>query len=162
MTRKWMFSMMGICLLLTSVSWKSNLDDASYKYMIQMINYAGEEAYVVVSLISPDGTYVRTLSVHGNDDEWYKDIPSWWAFAKNKKDSLDGITGASIGNGDRKSGVFHVPKTYIEENYTIRFESAVEDQAYFEIDADIQLNASLDNYEQKGKGWIRYVRLMKQ
>ena len=42
-----------------------------YKCMVQMTNYVGEGAYVVISLINPDGHYEKTLYVQGDDEEWY-------------------------------------------------------------------------------------------
>ncbi|MGK0329783.1 MAG: hypothetical protein ACJAXF_003283, partial [Polaribacter sp.] len=48
--------------------------------MIQMINYSGEGAYVVISLLNQKGDYEKTLYVQGTDDEWYFDISEWWNF----------------------------------------------------------------------------------
>ena len=33
----------------------------AFKCMVQMINYSGEGAYVVISLINPEGKYEKTL-----------------------------------------------------------------------------------------------------
>lgn len=46
----------------------------SYKCMIQMANYTGEKAYVVVSLMNAEGDYVKTLYVQGDDPEWFPDL----------------------------------------------------------------------------------------
>ena len=50
-----------------------------------MANYTGEKAYVVVSLINPDGKYVKTLYVQGDDPEWFPDLKNWWESEKVKK-----------------------------------------------------------------------------
>ena len=36
-------------------------ENSAYKCMIQMKNYAGEGAYISVSLLNPDGSYAKTL-----------------------------------------------------------------------------------------------------
>ena len=38
-----------------------------YKCMVQMTNYVGEAAYIVVSLVNPTGAYEKTLYVMGPD-----------------------------------------------------------------------------------------------
>ena len=43
-----------------------------YKLMLQMSNYDGEAAYLVVSLINPKGEYEKTLAVMGSNKKWYK------------------------------------------------------------------------------------------
>ena len=35
--------------------------------MLQMVNYTGEKAYIVVSLINPKGQYEKTLYMMGPD-----------------------------------------------------------------------------------------------
>lgn len=40
-----------------------------YKVMLQMQNYTGKNAYVIISLINPKGGYDKTLSVLGDDNE---------------------------------------------------------------------------------------------
>lgn len=38
---------------------------SKYKCMLQMVNYTGEKAYIVVSLINPKGQYEKTLYMMG-------------------------------------------------------------------------------------------------
>ncbi|RYF78608.1 MAG: DUF2271 domain-containing protein, partial [Cytophagaceae bacterium] len=47
---------------------------SQYKCMVQMTNYMGEKAYVVVSLINSKGAYEKTLYVLGSDKKWYPDV----------------------------------------------------------------------------------------
>ena len=72
--------------------------EVQYKCMIQIKNYKGEGAYVIVSLINPKGDYEKTLYVIGDDSEWYYEMSSWWKFYGKKRTKLDGITGA-LGGG---------------------------------------------------------------
>mgnify|MGYP003594029198 FL=1 len=59
-----------------------------YKTMIQMNNYTGKEAYVVISLINPKGQYEKTLGVLGTDNEWYNTLKEWHKFNSKKKEPL--------------------------------------------------------------------------
>ena len=131
-----------------------------YKCMIQMMNYTGENAYVVVSLMKPDGSYDKTLYVSGKDDEWYHDIIKWWGHQKKANDKLDGITGASIAGGQRSIALIKVPASKIDKGYKLRFESAVEGQTYHAKDIEIDMTTANVNQKIDGKGYIRYVRLI--
>lgn len=149
-----------VLLLFIGFSFTSSNEVRSYKCMIQMVNYIGENAYVVVSLLKPDGTYDKTLHVSGKDDEWYLDMIKWWKFQKNSSEKLDGITGASIAGGARSVFLVKVPANKIDKGYKVRFESAVEGQMYHPKDVEFELNSASVNQKIEGKGYIRYVRLL--
>ena len=143
-----------------AMAFTSDIGSVKYKCLVQMINYTGEDAYVAISLMNPEGEYERTLYVQGDDNEWYSDIKNWWAFSQGKNEKLDGITGASIGNGERQVLAFEIDETKIDAGYKIRFESAVENQDYHVTDAELSLNAESVNSKIEGKGYIRYVRII--
>lgn len=132
----------------------------SYKCMIQMANYTGEKAYVVVSLINPEGQYEKTLYVQGDDKEWFPDLIQWWKFSKSTDEKIDAITGATIGNGQRNIISLTIDETYINNNYKLRFESAVENQEYYLSDVEVTLESETLQNKVNGKGYIRYVRIV--
>ncbi|MEZ0484371.1 DUF2271 domain-containing protein [Fibrella aquatica] len=131
---------------------------AKYKCMIQMTNYMGEGAYIVVSLINGKGAYDKTLYVLGSDKKWYPDVKEWHkAFAKKRTD-ISAITGASVAGGDRSVTVLEIDNAKINANYKLRFESAVEDKAYHVKDLEIPLTTEALSAKNEGTGYIRYVR----
>ncbi|BAO74681.1 hypothetical protein WPG_0451 [Winogradskyella sp. PG-2] len=127
-----------------------------------MTNYTGEGAYIVVSLLNPEGEYEKTLCVQGDDDEWYFDITEWWKFQGKKRADIDAITGATISGGERAISVIEIEDTYIDKGYKIRFETAVEDQEYHVDDVQFELTSETLKSKVEGKGFIRYIRLMPQ
>lgn len=132
------------------------------KCMIQMTNYTGEGAYIIVSLLNPKGEYEKTLQVLGNDPEWYNDITEWWKFYGKKRNNIDAITGETISGGERTVCVIQIPVDKIDKGYSLRFETSVEDRNYFKD--DLQFALTTDNLKSKkeGKGFIRYVRMLAQ
>ncbi len=131
-----------------------------YKCMIQMTNYTGEKAYVVVSLINPEGKYEKTLYVQGDDKEWFPDLKKWWIFSNGTKENVDAISGATIGNGERNIISLGFDSEQIDTGYKVRFESAVENQEYYEVDAEIELNTATIKNKVDGTGYIRYIRMV--
>ncbi|UTW61802.1 DUF2271 domain-containing protein [bacterium SCSIO 12741] len=148
--------------MITTVFAFSTLDGKKVKCMIQMENYEGEGAYVIISLINPEGKYDETLYVQGDDDEWYYEISSWWKFYGRNRIPLDGITGSTISGGERAITVFEVDESKIDKGYRIRFESAVEAKNYHEKDVEFELTTSNLQKKFNGKGFIRYIRLLPQ
>lgn len=129
--------------------------------MVQMTNYTGEAAYIVISLIDPKGNYEKTLFVHGDDAQWYNTIEEWWQkFHSKKRSDIDAITGATISGGGRNITVIDIDDSKINAGYKIRFETAVEDQKYHTSDVEFELTSETVKSKQDGKGFIRYVRMM--
>jgi hypothetical protein len=127
-----------------------------------MKNYTGEGAYIVISLLNPEGEYEETLYVQGDDDEWYFDITEWWKFQGKKRTDIDAITGATVSGGERKISIISIPDDKLNAGYKLRFETAVEDQEYYKNDVEFDLNIENTKSKIEGKGFIRYIRMMPQ
>ena len=156
-------SILTICFLaITMLSFTTIKESTSYKCMIQMINYTGESAYVVISLINPEGEYEKTLYVQGDDDEWYNTVESWWKFYGKKRSDIDAITGATISGGERAISIIEIDNDKLNKGYKLRFETAVEDQEYYESDVELDLTSENVRNKVEGKGFIRYIRMIPQ
>jgi hypothetical protein len=129
-----------------------------YKCMVQMTNYVGEKAYIVISLIDPKGAYEKTLSVMGADKEWYPDIKEWHKAYKKKPANISAVTGASVAGGDRSVVTLDLETAKINAGYTLRFESAVEDKEYHVKDLEVPLTTEGLSSKKDGTNYIRYVR----
>ncbi|MDR6968125.1 hypothetical protein J2X31_002140 [Flavobacterium arsenatis] len=153
-----------ICLLLavTLTSFNSFAQKngvTKYKCMVQMTNYPGEGAYIVVSLIDPKGAYEKTLYMMGPDKQWYKDLKEWNKFQTKKPVNISAISGASVSGGDRSMTVMEIENSKINAGYSLRFESAVENQQYHVKDLQFELTTENLAKKNEGTGYIRYVRL---
>ncbi|MBS1549630.1 MAG: DUF2271 domain-containing protein [Bacteroidetes bacterium] len=133
---------------------------SKYKCMLQLTNYSGEGAYIVVSLINPKGGYEKTLYMLGPEKKWHDTLKQWYK-ADGKKAKLNGITGASVAGGDRSIITFSIDDQYLNKGYKIRFETAVEDQKNHGSDAEIPFTTAGITAKTEGKGYIRYVKLIK-
>lgn len=143
------------------ISFQATAQSSKYKCMLQMSNYVGEGAYVVVSLINAKGEYEKTLYVMGDDKKWYNSLKEWNKFQTKKPSNISAITGASVTGGDRSMTTIEIDNAKINSGYKLRFESAVEDQKYHVSDVEIPLTTAGIAEKTEGKGYIRYVRLSK-
>jgi hypothetical protein len=142
------------------ISWKHSNETKNVKCLIQLTNYGGEGAYVVVSLMDSADNYKQTLYVGGFEEEWYPDLPEWYAFYNDDWESIDGITGASIQSGGRKITSLVIDKDKLDSGYKLRFETSVEDEKYYSKDVEVELTSESINQTIEGTGYIRTVRMM--
>ncbi|WP_394340564.1 DUF2271 domain-containing protein [Mesonia aquimarina] len=132
-----------------------------YKCMVQLKNYEGEGAYVVVSVIDKDNNYVKTLQVLGDDEKWYPDITTWWSFFETANTpDVNAITGATIAGGERSIFTFQLNENDLQAGHKLRFETAVEQQDYHEKDLETLLDKKNLKNKFEGTGYIRYVRIL--
>jgi len=131
-----------------------------YKCMVQLVNYTGEGAYVIVSVLDQDDNYVKTLRVIGDDKEWYPDLEQWYAFHERTEEDIDGITGATISGGERTMFGLEVDAEYVGKNNKLRFETAVEDQKYVKDDIILPLTEATLSGKYEGSDYIRYIKLL--
>jgi hypothetical protein len=153
------FKTISILLIFVATGF-SNAQTSKYKCMLQLTNYTGEGAYIVVSLVNPQGKYEKTLYMLGPEKKWHDTLKTWYKNGGNKT-KLNGITGASVAGGDRSIFTIAIEDSYLNKGYKIRFESAVEDQKYNVSDAEIPLSTTGISEKAEGKGYIRYVKLIK-
>lgn len=157
MTRSIIFSLI-FSVILIAQSQTAKAQTAQYKCMVQMTNYMGEGAYIVVSLINGKGAYEKTLYVMGSDKKWYPDVKEWHKALGKKTPNISAITGASVAGGDRGMLVLTIESAKIDKDYKLRFESAVEDKQYHVKDLEIPLTTQSLAAKSEGTGYIRYVR----
>ena len=162
MKRFFKISSISFVAFLMLVAFSKPIETINVKCMIQMTNYAGEGAYVVVSLINPKGEYEETLYVQGKDSEWFSEISEWWKFYGKRRSNIDAIAGETIAGGERTISVVKIPLEKIDKGYSIRFETAVEDKEYFVDDVQFELTTANLKSKKEGKGFIRYVRMIPQ
>lgn len=149
-----------ICLFLMAFTTLKNAEPTQkYKCMVQLKNYEGEGAYVIVSVVDKDDNYVKTLRILGDDEKWYPDLTKWWSFFEKEKDT-DAISGATIAGGERAVFVVEIPTNVLNKGNKLRFETAVEHQEYHIKDLEVVLNTVELKSKYEGMGYIRYVRLL--
>ena len=150
-----------ICLAFTVLYLQASTVAAQttkYKCMVQMTNYMGEGAYIVVSLVDSKGAYEKTLYVMGSDKKWYSSLKEWHKFYKKQPANISAVTGASVTGGDRSVTVLEIDNAKLNAGYKLKFETAVEDKPYYEKDLEVPLTTEGMAAKTEGKGYIRYVR----
>lgn len=121
---------------------------------LDLNNYSGDGAYLVLYLTDAQGQYQRTLWVAGKKAKYYKHLRDW-AAAGNRPAEYDGLTGASVGSGEHLKVTAEVADALLNAGYQIRVDSAVEDHK--EYRAEVRLPIEGPSGQTQGSGYVRQL-----
>lgn len=158
---------LNFCLLLITLSLSPKKESILVKCMIEMKDYNGEGAYINISIVNNEN-YLKTIYVLGNDKAWFSEMKSFWKYIRINKlyldedfyPIIDGITGATISGSQKRVIVLKLPKSLINKNYSLRFETAIEDVGYFENDVNFILDNEGLERSYEGKGFIKNLKFI--
>jgi hypothetical protein len=126
---------------------------------VEMAVYGGNRAYLAGYLVDPAGKYVGTVMVAGSRDKYFEHLSRWYRLFQRAGQPVDGTTGASIGTGETMNAHFDIPDSMLNAGYTLRIESAVENQNYFPDDAAVVMEDANNGTAKRGTGYIRNVTI---
>ena len=117
-------------------------------------NYGGNGAYLAVYLTDAKGAYVRTLWVAGGKAKYYKHLADWNRLSAGDSKRLQGVTGASVGQGKTLKVTAELADALIDAGYEIRVDAAVEDMRDSPAEIRVPLNAAQAGKPQTGKQYV--------
>jgi len=117
-------------------------------------NYGGNGAYLAVYLTDAKGAYVRTLWVAGGKAKYYKHLADWNRLSAGDSKRLQGVTGASVGQGKTLKVTADLADALIDAGYEIRVDAAVEDMRDSPAEIRVPLNAAQAGKPQTGKQYV--------
>ena len=154
--------------LLSFFSIKKEEATIQIKCMLQMIDYRGEGAYFVISVVDANDNYLKTLYVMGNDKTWFSDMKAFWQHLRANElltderfyPLIDGISGATISGGQRRIFPLQIPVELLNKGNRLRFETAVEDKGYHTEDVALDLNLTALGENYQGSGFIQQIKFL--
>lgn len=118
-----------------------------------MKGYNGDGAYVAVYLTDANGRLVQTLSVDGRKKKYQKHLRDWKRANRSLK--FDGRTGASLHRNRSKNIVVNIDDKYIDSNYFIHIDTAVEDKRDAPSEVVVPLTSQGANRAVSGRAYIK-------
>lgn len=143
-------------------------EEFEIKCLLEIMDYRGEGAYFIISVLDEEENYIKTVYVLGDDKSWFSEMKAFWIhLRKNNLFSdedfyplIDGISGPTISGGERRVFQIKVPKSLFNNGHLLRFETAVEDKAYHMNDISIALNTESLRQAHTGKGFIKKIQFI--
>ena len=118
-------------------------------------NYGGDGAYLAVYLTDAKGAYAGTLWVAGGKAKYYKNLADWNRLSAADGKRLQGVTGASVGQGRTLKVTADLADALIDAGYEIRIDAAVEDMRDSPSEVRIPLTSANAGKPQAGKQYIQ-------
>ncbi|MBL4784688.1 MAG: DUF2271 domain-containing protein [Cohaesibacteraceae bacterium] len=121
----------------------------------ELKSYRGPGAYLAVYLTKPDGRYDSTLWIAGEKQKYYGHLRGWVRAVSRSGESVDGLTGASVGSGRTLNITANLSDAMIDAGYQIHVDTAVEDGGEHTNDAVVSLSKDNKGMTVGGRGFIR-------
>lgn len=118
-------------------------------------NYGGDGAYLAVYLTDAKGAYVRTLWVAGGKAKYYRNLSDWNRLSAGDAKRLQGVTGASVGQGRTLKVTADLADALIDAGYEIRIDAAVEDMRDSPSEVRVPLSSAHAGKPQAGRQYIQ-------
>lgn len=112
---------------------------ANVTVQVDMKSYSGPNAYLAVYLVDGAGNYDSTLWVAGTHYKYLRHLRGWARGFSNAGDSLDGVSGASVGGGRTLKVSANLADALIDSGYKVVVDTSVEHWGDYTADASADL-----------------------
>lgn len=117
-------------------------------------NYGGDGAYLAVYVTDPSGAYVRTLWVAGKKSKYYKHLTDWHRATGGSPSQINGITGASVGEGRSLKVTADLADALFDAGYKLNIDAAAEDMRDSPRDISVPLTKSGAGKPVAGRSYV--------
>ncbi|MCC7083165.1 MAG: DUF2271 domain-containing protein [Burkholderiales bacterium] len=118
-------------------------------------NYGGNAAYLAVYLTDAKGAYAGTLWVAGGKAKYYRNLSDWNRLSAGDGKRLQGVTGASVGQGRTLKVSADLADALIDAGYEIRIDAAVEDMRDSPAEIRVPLTSANAGKSHAGRQYIQ-------
>ena len=110
-------------------------------FTVDMTRYGGDGAYVALYVTDSSGAYAGSLWMAGEKSKYYKHLKGWYQGARGNTAQVDGITGASVGEGRTLEVTLDLQDAIFDAGYTLQVDASVEDMRDSPREVSIPLTA---------------------
>lgn len=121
---------------------------------VNMKTYGGDGAYLAIYVTDAIGTYQGSLWMAGGKSKYYKHLGDWFAATGGDRAEVDGITGASVGQGRSLEISLDLADVMIDAGYKLHIDAAVEDMRDSPSEVVVPLTSAGAGQTTKGGRYI--------
>lgn len=120
----------------------------------RMNTYGGDGAYLAYYVTNAAGGYVGTLWMAGDKSRYYDHMSDWYAASGGDLRQVDGITGASVGQGRTLEISLELQDTLFDAGYVLHIDAAVEDMRNSPREISVPLTTAGAGQASAGRRYI--------
>lgn len=119
-----------------------------------MANYGGRGAYLAIYVTDASGAYAGSLWMAGGSSSYYRHLTDWSRFTGGDLTQVDGITGASVGSGQKLEVSMDLADALFDAGYTLHIDAAAEDMRESPNEIAVPLTAAGAGTPVSGRRYI--------
>lgn len=121
---------------------------------VNMAQYGGPGAYLAIYVTDPSGAYAGSLWMAGGKSKYYKHLSDWAQFTGGDVAQVDGITGASVGSGQKLELSMDLADALFDAGYTLHIDAAAEEMRDSPNEVSVPLTAAGAGQAVSGRRYI--------
>jgi hypothetical protein len=121
---------------------------------VNMAQYGGPGAYLAIYVTDPSGAYAGSLWMAGGKSKFYKHLSDWAQFSGGDVAQVDGITGASVGSGQKLELSMDLADALFDAGYTLHIDAAAEEMRDSPNEISVSLTAAGAGHAVSGRRYI--------
>jgi hypothetical protein len=121
---------------------------------VNMAQYGGPGAYLAIYVTDPSGAYAGSLWMAGGKSKFYKHLSDWAQFSGGDVAQVDGITGASVGSGQKLELSMDLADALFDAGYTLHIDAAAEEMRDSPNEISVPLTAAGAGQAVSGRRYI--------
>ncbi len=119
-----------------------------------MADYGGRGAYLAIYVTDASGAYAGSLWMAGGKSKYYRHLIDWAQFTGGDPAQVDGITGASVGSGQKLELSMDLADALFDAGYTLHIDAAAEDMRESPNEIAVPLTAAGAGTPVSGRRYI--------
>lgn len=119
-----------------------------------MADYGGRGAYLAIYVTDASGAYAGSLWMAGGKSSYYRHLTDWARFTGGDVAQVDGITGASVGSGQKLELSMDLADALFDAGYTLHIDAAAEDMRESPNEIAVPLTAAGAGQAVSGRRYI--------
>ena len=123
-------------------------------FTTELGNYGGNGAYLAFYVTDKSGAYAGSLWMAGGKSKYYRHLSGWYQATAGDTAQIDGITGASVGQGRTLEITLDLADALFDAGYTLHIDAAVEDMRDSPKEVSVPLTAAGAGQAVKGRRYI--------
>ena len=120
----------------------------------QLNRYGGDGAYLAIYVTGPSGAYVGSLWMAGRKTKYYKHLRGWYQATRGNTREVNGITGASVGQGRSLEISLDLNDALLDAGYTLHIDAAAENMRESPSEITVPLTKANAGKTVKGRLYI--------
>lgn len=121
---------------------------------VNMAQYGGPGAYLAIYVTDSSGAYAGSLWMAGGKSKYYKHLSDWAQFTGGDVAQVDGITGASVGSGQKLELSMDLADALFDAGYTLHIDAAAEEMRDSPNEVSVPLTAAGAGQAVSGRRYI--------